>query len=348
MTMPQRVHLATTTVAAGSILLTLAVQAAAQAPLAAQWHYGLDLQCRGSHQATFDMARTFGLEVYRDDRNGKGLYVTETGVLAGVGGLERGKPRPPAWHHKLDLRVRPAGIQKFRRATTLGVEVYRDDNNRHWMYITETGGFSAAPAARRSSAAKVATNPVWLHGLDLKVRRAGQDSWDRATKTWSIEVYRDVNNGNLVYLCESGLLAVVPQVQESFSSPTPSARAPVWLAGFDLLVPKSSQTRRQGRFTAFGLEVYRDENNGNLIYLAETGSLAVVAGQRDLPVQGGKVRQAVLTHRLDLPYRKANQKDFDARAFGVAAFTDANTACILYVSEKGAVTAVPGRILQGS
>ena len=29
----------------------------------------------------------------------------------------------------------------------------------------------------------------------------------------------------------------------------------------------------------FGLEVFRDENNGNLIYVSETGSIAVVAGK---------------------------------------------------------------------
>ena len=37
----------------------------------------------------------------------------------------------------------------------------------------------------------------------------------------------------------------------------------------------------------YGLEVFRDENNGNLIYVCETGALAVVPGAA---VPGGKIK----------------------------------------------------------
>jgi hypothetical protein len=51
--------------------------------------------------------------------------------------------------------------------------------------------------------------PKWIHGLDLKARPAGQLDWDKATK-YGIEVFRDENNGNLVYITEKGYIAVVP------------------------------------------------------------------------------------------------------------------------------------------
>jgi hypothetical protein len=50
--------------------------------------------------------------------------------------------------------------------------------------------------------------PYWLHGLDLKVRKAGESEWKDAKK-FGIEVFRDENNGNLVYISETGSISVV-------------------------------------------------------------------------------------------------------------------------------------------
>jgi hypothetical protein len=52
--------------------------------------------------------------------------------------------------------------------------------------------------------------PSWLHGLDLKVRKGGEANFDKNTKVYGIEVFKDENNGNLIYISESGSIAVVP------------------------------------------------------------------------------------------------------------------------------------------
>jgi hypothetical protein len=51
--------------------------------------------------------------------------------------------------------------------------------------------------------------PKWSHGLDLKSRPAGESSWDKARK-FGIEVFRDENNGNWIYITQDGHIAVVP------------------------------------------------------------------------------------------------------------------------------------------
>jgi hypothetical protein len=52
--------------------------------------------------------------------------------------------------------------------------------------------------------------PKWLHGQELKARKAGEADFTKETKKFGIEVFRDENNGNLIYICETGSIAVVP------------------------------------------------------------------------------------------------------------------------------------------
>jgi hypothetical protein len=51
--------------------------------------------------------------------------------------------------------------------------------------------------------------PKWTHALDLKARKGGQEDFDKAT-TYGIEVFKDENNGNLIYISETGSISVVP------------------------------------------------------------------------------------------------------------------------------------------
>jgi hypothetical protein len=52
--------------------------------------------------------------------------------------------------------------------------------------------------------------PEWKHGMELRVRKAGEADFNKDTKKYGIEVFRDENNGNLVYISETGAIAVVP------------------------------------------------------------------------------------------------------------------------------------------
>jgi hypothetical protein len=46
--------------------------------------------------------------------------------------------------------------------------------------------------------------------MDLRVRKAGELDFTPQTKKWGIEVFKDGNNGNLIYISETGSISVVP------------------------------------------------------------------------------------------------------------------------------------------
>jgi hypothetical protein len=51
--------------------------------------------------------------------------------------------------------------------------------------------------------------PLWSHGHMLKVRKAEELDWKDAKKI-GVEVFKDTNNGNLIYITEQGYISVVP------------------------------------------------------------------------------------------------------------------------------------------
>lgn len=53
-------------------------------------------------------------------------------------------------------------------------------------------------------------DPSWLYGLNLKARKSNEDDFTKDTKKFGIEVFKDENNGNLIYISETGNIAVVP------------------------------------------------------------------------------------------------------------------------------------------
>ena len=52
--------------------------------------------------------------------------------------------------------------------------------------------------------------PTWKYGLNTRVRRGDEKSFDASTKKFGLEVYKDENTGNLIYISETGSIAVVP------------------------------------------------------------------------------------------------------------------------------------------
>ena len=60
---------------------------------------------------------------------------------------------------------------------------------------------------------------------------------------------------------------------------SPECRGATWRRGFDLLVRTPKETERT-RKMAQGFDLFKDGNNGNLIYVNEKGHLAVVAAEK--------------------------------------------------------------------
>ena len=74
------------------------------------------------------------------------------------------------------------------------------------------GGWVVADLSRGVVSAQekeASKDPKWSHGMELRVRKTGETEFKDAKKH-SIEVFRDQNNGNLIYISETGSISVVP------------------------------------------------------------------------------------------------------------------------------------------
>ena len=52
--------------------------------------------------------------------------------------------------------------------------------------------------------------PLWMHGFNVKSRKASEYDFNKDTKKIGIEVYKDEENGNIIYVSETGSIAVLP------------------------------------------------------------------------------------------------------------------------------------------
>jgi len=304
-----------------------------------QWTHAFDLASRKLGETDFnEKTQKFGVEAFRDANNGLGLYLAQTGSLAaapGFGSLQLPLTAKSAdWVTGLDLPARKAGEKEFTKQTvTHSMEVFRDLNVGNWIYVTEKGLIAATSSKAAPAGAKA---PQWTHSVDLSVRKGGVKDWKDATK-YGIEVYRDNSSGNLVYICDTGSIAVIPDTAEGKSE----GKAPQWLHGLDLSVRKANEPSFTKDTKKFGVEVFRDDNNGNLIFLCETGSLAVAPGPQIAKSPTPNVKEPVWTHGINVKCRKYGEKEFTAQTqtFGAEVFRDDNVGVTIYIGETGTLTA---------
>jgi hypothetical protein len=153
-----------------------------------------------------------------------------------------------------------------------------------------------------------------------------------------VEVYRDENNGNLVYVSHTGSLAVVPRLEAAADKRT---REPKWLGRLPLRV------RQKGDDFAFptlrcNVEVYRDENSGCVVYVADKGSLAAVAHEQ--AGAGKEAREPVWSHVLALKARAPGEQEFTEKTAEVTleVYRDEPRATWVYVTDALCLAVVPG------
>jgi hypothetical protein len=73
-----------------------------------------------------------------------------------------------------------------------------------------TGALTMQLPFVRAQDEKAIKAPVWKHGMEIRVRKSGENEFSKDSKKVGIEVYQDENNGNLIYLSDAGSIAVVP------------------------------------------------------------------------------------------------------------------------------------------
>jgi hypothetical protein len=341
-------------VAVSSFLLVLVLGTAsspafAQRPKEPLWTHAFDVKCRKYGEAEFtDKTQKFGIEAFKDTNTGYGLYISQVGWFAAAPGFAdiQGAikdSKAPKWLYGLDLPSRKAGEQEFSKDTRIySLEVFRDDNAGNLVYVTEKGLIAATPAKGTASIGDLKA-PKFVYSVDLDSRKGGVKELKGAHK-YGVEVYRDGNTGNLIYICDTGAIAVVP---DSGAAAPSDGKAPAWrhLHGLDLKCRKHDEKDFSDKTRKFGVEVWRDENNGNLVYLCESGSLAAVPGGKDLKAPTPNVKEPKFTHGLNLSARAIGEKEFTdkTRSYGAEVFRDENTGVTIYIAETGSITAIPAK-----
>jgi len=178
-----------------------------------KWHHALEPKVRTPGQASFDNAKRFGLEVFKDENTGGLIYITEAGSIATAAAPpsppDPKKIAPPKTAYGFELRVRGADEPNFSDKTKrVGLEVFEDPNaNNVLFYITDSGHIATAPGHGKFADAKGVT---WKGAMTLKARKGGDAKFDNAKK-YGIEVFQDNRTGNLIFICETGSIAVLPK-----------------------------------------------------------------------------------------------------------------------------------------
>lgn len=258
-------------------------------------------------------------------------------VLAAGSGPAAAQPKtdkgpPPKFLYGHDLKVRPGGEKLWDKAVKIGVEVFQEETTKATVGISEAGSLSVFPAG------PVGTdrNSKWLTAHDLKVRKAGEAEFTQKTKTWGVEVFRDLGSNRLLYVSEAASIAFAPTPGNLATD-----KGPKW---HHALEPKVRAPEQETFETAkrFGLEVFKDENTGGLVYITETGAIATAAAP-PTPPDPKKVANPKPVYGLVLLVRKADEGDFTAKTKKVAVevFEDPNANTLFYLTEAGSVAVVP-------
>ena len=113
-----------------------------------------------------------------------------------------------------------------------------------------------------------------VHGLDLSCRRFDEPKFTKDTRKFGIEAYNDLATGNLIFISETGSIAVCP-APTKLQAPTANAKQPAYSHGLNMRRRKFGEKEFTDQTRAFGAEVFRDENLNVTIYVNELGKIAV-------------------------------------------------------------------------
>jgi hypothetical protein len=162
----------------------------------------------------------------------------------------------------------------MRDSPSFAVHVFHDRKPSWLLYVVAEGKALAVVPATKDAAGDADKAPQRLHRLLLPVRGWDDKSFGENTPKVSVEVYRDENNGNLVYLSHTGFIAVVAGVKADADKPS---KEPKWLDRLRMKVRPSGENDFTREYLKCNVEVYRDENTSCVVYVADNGALAVVA-----------------------------------------------------------------------
>jgi hypothetical protein len=172
--------------------------------------------------------------------------------------------------------------------------------------------------------------------LDLRARQPAEKEFTRDSPSFGVHVFHDRKPGCLLYVAAQGkALAVVPAAKDAVAD---GDKGPQRL--HRLLLPVRGWDDKAFGEMKVSVEVYRDEHNGNLIYLSHTGCIAVVPNVKTDPDMLAKEPKWLDRFRLKVRPSGENDFTFDYIKCNVEVYRDEYTGCLVYVEGNGALAVV--------
>lgn len=267
-----------------------------------------------------------------------GLAFTGSPELAAQPKTDKGQPKAdkgaptPKFLYGHDLKVRPGTQRDWDKAAKIGVEVFQDEGLKATIAISEHGAIAAFPIGPVGND----KSSKWVTAHDLKVRKAGEAEFTQKTRTWGVEVFRDLGSNRLLYVSEAGGVAFAP-VPGNFAGD----KGPKWHHGIEPKV-RGLEAVTFDNARKFGLEVFKDENTGGLVYITETGAISTAAAPPTAP-DARKVVPPVPVYGYTLRVRGGDEAEFSEKTkkVSVEVFEDPNANTLLYITDTGSIGVMP-------
>ncbi|MBM3978990.1 MAG: hypothetical protein FJ304_01650 [Planctomycetes bacterium] len=228
-------------------------------------------------------------------------------------------------------------LRKEGRPRTVEIGVYRDTATQVAYYATPDRKAVATAGDLALDARNEPVRAKWVRRFELPVRDFDAKEFAADTPKVLVEVFSDTAGGELVYVSESGALAVADE-------PAVAAKvaAPRWLYRLPLKVRPAGENDFTRDTMKINVEVYLHEPTGHLLYVGHSGALAVVPTKKTFADL--KAKPPRWTHALELKARDPKRREFDptTKKIGVEIYADDNAGVLLYATDAGTLAAVTG------
>lgn len=231
--------------------------------------YSFEPPVRRWEEREFDKnTPTVLVDVFHDEARDYTAYATGGGAMSLLPGANRNEKKrasEPAWLYRLPLQVRSAGGFHFE-TRKCNVEVYWDEAGSALIYVAERGRIAVVRTCKPEFGFQ-GKRPEWAYGVDVRVRKLGQQKFASDSAEFGMEVFHDPNAKTWVYIAQTLQIGVVPGAMGK--CPITNPKLLEWKTG---VRPKGA-----GGWCA---ELYHDLNTDYLIYITSEGAIAVAPSKR--------------------------------------------------------------------
>ncbi len=231
-----------------------------------------------------------------------------------------------------DVKVRAVGELNFKADTPkVAVEFFHDPVGKALLAISDSGNIAVVPFPKLNAV----KSSEWAFAHELRVRKSTEETFSKDTKKYSIEAYKDLASGMILYVSDQKSIAL-----GSTPKKLNEGADPAFHHGLTFKV-RGVMEQNFANAKAIGVDVSKDGNAGDLIYVSEGGQIAV--GRAPAAPPGANPKRPRSLHGLSIKSRKSNEGDFTpkTRVYSAEVFEDPNANLLVFICETGSLSVVP-------